>query len=95
MMEEIENVIVEDGKIIDPISEKVLGEVGIVELSVEMPPERLGIYRIKSIRVYDTAETMEFNDQEKVDNQEFFSEEEIKEFLAEAYGILPECIETV
>ena len=32
MMEEIENVIVEDGKIIDPISEKVLGEVGIVEL---------------------------------------------------------------
>ena len=95
MMEEIENVIVEDGKIIDPISEKVLGEVGIVELSVEMPPGMLGIYRIKSIRVYDTAETMEFNDQEKVDNQEFFSEEEIKEFLAEAYGILPECIETV
>ena len=95
MMEEIENVIVEDGKIIDPISEKVLGEVGIVELSVEMPPEMLGIYRIKSIRVYDTAETMEFNDQEKVDNQEFFSEEEIKEFLAEAYGKLPECIETV
>ena len=95
MMEEIENVIVEDWKIIDPISEKVLGEVGIVELSVEMPPEMLGIYRMKSIRVYDTAETMEFNDQEKVDNQEFFSEEEIKEFLAEAYGILPECIETV
>ena len=95
MMEEIENVIVEDGKIIDPISEKVLGEVGIVELSVEMPPEMLGIYRIESVIVYDVDENLEFNDQEKVDNQEFFSEEEIKEFLAEAYGILPECIETI
>ena len=60
-----------------------------------MPPEMLGIYRIESVIVYDVDETLEFNDQEKVDNQEFFSEEEIKEFLAEAYGILPECIETI
>ena len=95
MMKEIENAIVEEGKIIDPISEKVLGVVGRVILAVEMPPEMLGIYRIESVIVYDVDETLEFNDQEKVDNQEFFSEEEIKEFLAEAYGILPECIETV
>lgn len=95
MMKEIENAIVEEGKIIDPISEKVLGVVGRVILAVEMPPEMLGIYRIESVIVYDVDETLEFNDQEKVDNQEFFSEEEIKEFLAEAYGILPECIETI
>lgn len=94
-MKEIENAIVEEGKIIDPISEKVLGVVGRVILAVEMPPEMLGIYRIESVIVYDVDETLEFNDQEKVDNQEFFSEEEIKEFLAEAYGILPECIETI
>ena len=94
-MKEIENAIVEEGKIIDPISEKVLGVVGRVILAVEMPPEMLGIYRIESVIVYDVDETLEFNDQEKVHNQEFFSEEEIKEFLAEAYGILPECIETI
>lgn len=94
-MKEIENAIIEDGKIIDTASEKVLGEVGHVILAVEMPPEMLGIYRIESVVVYDTDETIEFIDQEKVDNQGFFSEEEIKEFLAESYGILPECIETV
>lgn len=95
MMKEVENAIVEEGKIIDTASEKVLGEVGSVILAVEMPQEMLGIYRIESVKVYDVDETIEFNDQDKVDNQEFFSEEEIKEFLAEAYGILPECIETV
>lgn len=58
-----------------------------------MPPEMLGVYRIESVVVCDTDETIEFNDQEKVDNQEYFSEEEIKEFLAETYGILPECID--
>ena len=94
-MKEIENAIVEEGKIIDPISEKVLGVVGRVILAVEMPPEMLGIYRIESVIVYDVDETLVFNDQVKVDNQELFSEEEIKEFLAEAYGILPECIETI
>ena len=69
MMKEIENAIVEEGKIIDPISEKVLGVVGRVILAVEMPPEMLGIYRIESVIVYDVDETLEFNDQEKVDNQ--------------------------
>ena len=58
-----------------------------------MPPEMLGVYRIESVVVCDTDETIEFNDQEKVDNQEYFSEEEIKEFLAETYGILTECID--
>lgn len=94
-MKEIENAIVEDGKIIDPMSEEVLGEVGTVELSVDMPSDMLGIYRILRVTIYDTNETMFFSDQEKLDNQEFFSEEEIKEFLAEAYGILSEYIETV
>lgn len=94
-MKEIENAIVEDGKIIDPISEEVLGEVGTVELSVDMPSDMLGIYRILRVDIYDTNETMFFCDLEKIDNQEFFSEEDIKEFLAEAYGILSEYIETV
>lgn len=94
-MKEIEEVIVEEGKIIDSISEKVLGEVGRVVLAVEMPQDMLGIYRIESVTVYDVDETIVFNDQEKVNNQEFFSEEEIKEFLAEAYGIFTEYIETV
>lgn len=94
-MKEVEDVIVEKGKIIDTASEKVLGEVGRVILAIEMPPEMLGIYRIDSVTVYDVDEKVEVNDQEKVDNQEFFSEEDIKKFLAEAYGIHPECIETV
>lgn len=66
-----------------------------MELSVEIPLDMLGIYRILSVTIYDTNQTMVFSNQEKIDNQEFFSEEKIKEFLAEAYGILSEYIETV
>lgn len=94
-MKKIENTTEEDGKIIDSILQEVLGEVGTVELSVEIPLDMLGIYRILSVTIYDTNQTMVFSNQEKIDNQEFFSEEKIKEFLAEAYGILSEYIETV
>lgn len=66
--------------------------IGAVEAEVEEPTETLGVYRLKSVEIYNENDEHIHDDGEIIDNQEFHCKEEIEEFLAERYDISKDLI---
>lgn len=70
---------------------EVLGHIGKVELTLEYPPEMLGIIRIESSALFGENDNKLMEDNDIIDNQEYHSETMLKKEVAKHYGI-PECI---
>lgn len=70
----------------------VIGKIGRVELSIEMPEELIGIYRIEHIMLFDENDEELYDDQKSVDNMEYYSEGELVETLARKYGVSDDVI---
>lgn len=71
----------------------VIGKIERIELSIEQPEEMIGIYRIEQVMIFDENDEELYNDQDKVNNDEYHSEEEVVEALAKAYGVSADIIE--
>ncbi len=84
-------VYVEDGRFYDPNTDNYEQECGVeiayIKLYIEHPENMLGISRIESVTLYDENDDLLYDDQELVDNKEFSSDYEVKEFIAEYYNV--------
>ena len=67
----------------------VIGEIGRVELSIEMPENLIGIYRVEHIMLFDEEL---YDDQTLVDNTEYHSERALVKAVAKKYGISEDII---
>ena len=65
----------------------VIGEIGRVELSIEMPENLIGIYRVEHIMLFDEDDEELYDDQTLVDNTEYHSERALVKAVAKKYGI--------
>ncbi|MFC3750093.1 hypothetical protein [Paenibacillus sp. GCM10012306] len=73
----------------------VIGKIERIELSIEQPEEMLGIYRIEHVMLFGEDDEQLYDDQDKVNNDEYHSEKEVAEALANAYGVSEDIIEIV
>ncbi|MDU8672522.1 hypothetical protein [Paenibacillus polymyxa] len=73
----------------------VLGKIDRIELSIEQPEEMIGIYRIEHVMLFNEDDEPLYDDQDKVNNDEYRSEEELVKALAIAYGVSANIIETI
>lgn len=60
----------------------VIGEIGRVELSIEMPENLIGIYRVEHIMLFDEDDEELYDDQTLVDNTEYHSERALVKAVA-------------
>ena len=70
----------------------VIGEIGRVELSIEMPENLIGIYRVEHIMLFDEDDEELYDDQTLVDNTEYHSERALVKAVAKKYGISEDII---
>ena len=70
----------------------VIGEIGRVELSIEMPENLIGIYRVEHIMLFDEDDEELYDDQTIVDNTEYHSERALVKAVAKKYGISEDII---
>lgn len=70
----------------------VIGEIGRVELSIEMPENLIGIYRVEHIMLFDEDDEELYDDQTLVDNTEYHSERALVKAVTKKYGISEDII---
>ena len=63
-----------------------------VELSIEMPENLIGIYRVEHIMLFDEDDEELYDDQTLVDNTEYHSERALVKAVAKKYGISEDII---
>ncbi|EJT6502754.1 hypothetical protein AB8J26_001552 [Clostridium perfringens] len=91
-------IMISDGEvwaIDDSCFTDVIGKIGRVELSIEMPEEMIGIYRIEHVMLFNEDDEELYDDQGIVDNEEYHDESELVEALANKYGISKDIIEVI
>ena len=66
----------------------VIGEIGRVELSIEMPENLIGIYRVEHIMLFDEDDEELYDDH----NTEYHSERALVKAVAKKYGISEDII---
>lgn len=64
-----------------------------VEVFIEWPECIEGLCRIESCHLYDKDDNEILDDQEIVDNAEFHSENELKEYVGKHYGIEKDLVD--
>lgn len=74
---------------------KVIGKIDKVELSCERPRNMEGIYRVQNVLLFNEDEKELYDDQSVVDNQEYFSEEEMAIAIAKHYNVSRDKVEMV
>lgn len=74
---------------------EVIGKIGRVELSIEHPEQMLGISRVEYVMIYDENDKELYGDQDIVNNDEYYSDDELIEDLAESYGISKDIVDVV
>ena len=82
-------IVVSDGEV---WAVDVIGEIGRVELSIEMPENLIGIYRVEHIMLFDEDDEELYDDQTLVDNTEYHSERALVKAVAQKDGISEDII---
>ena len=69
-----------------------IGKIAKLKLSIEHPERMLGISRVKSVILYDEQGDELMNDQNIVDNQEYYSDNDLINEIAKHYNISKDLI---
>lgn len=73
----------------------VIGEITRIELIIEHHEQMLGISRAQNIMLYDENDNELYKDQKIINNDEYNSDEDLKNAIAEHYGVSKDTVEIV